>query len=203
MLITNDQMTKILGNKPQLVSDVVPNLNLYINNFQINTNLRISHFLAQILHESNGFEAIKENLNYSSEGLLKVFPKYFTPELAEQYQRNPEKIANRIYANRMGNRDETSGDGFKYCGRAYIQITGFDNYKLLTEDLKVDFVNNPKLLETTKFSVEASCWFWNKNNLNYYADQDNIEEITKKINGGLNGLDDRKMWLIKCKTAFV
>jgi putative chitinase len=204
MTITNDQMTKILGNKPQLVNDVVPNLNISLNKYQINTNLRVSHFLAQILHESAGFLYIKENLNYSADGLLKIFPRYFpTLEIANQYARNPEKIANKVYGSRMGNGNEISGEGFKYSGKGYIQITGKNNYKLITEDLKVDFINNPKLLETPKYALESACWFWNKNNLNAFADLDDIDTITRRINGGTLGLLDRKAWLTKCKTVFV
>ena len=204
MVITNEQMIKLLGaNKQDLINKLLPNLNVSLNKWEINTNLRVSHFLAQILHESAGFLYIKENLNYSADGLLKIFPKYFTEESAKLYARNPSKIANKIYGNRMGNGNESTGDGYKFCGRTYIQLTGKDNYTLISKDLGVDFVSKPELLETEKYAIEVSCWFWNKNKLNQFADLDDVMTITKKINGSTIGLLDRKQWLTKCKTVFV
>jgi len=202
LTVSNTQMIELLGNKQTLIDNILPTLNLMIPKYSISTNLRISHFLSQILHESAGFTFLKENLNYSAQGLLAVFPKYFTPDLATQYERNPEKIADRVYANRMGNGDEASGEGFKYCGRSFIQITGKENYQSISTDLKVDFVKNPVLLESYNYALEASCWFWTKKNLNVYADKDDIETITKIINGGLNGLSDRQNWLNRCKLIF-
>mgnify|MGYP003650544333 CR=1 FL=1 len=164
--------------------------------YQINTKLRIAHFMAQIDHES-GLLPISENLNYSSFGLLRTFKKYFTPELADLYQRNPNKIANRVYANRMGNGDESSGDGWKYRGRGFIQLTGKSNYLSLFKATGINFVDDPDLLLFEPDALIAALWFWNSRNLNILADKNDIEGITKSINGGLNGIDDRKELLKK------
>lgn len=168
------------------------------NKHEVNTPLRIAHFMAQIEHESN-LKPISENLNYSKEGLLKTFPKYFTKENVDQYARKPEKIANKVYANRMGNKNEFSGDGWKYRGRGFIQLTGFNNYKALSEASKIDYVNNADLLLIEADALIAALWFWMNNKLNQIADQDDILLITKKIKGGLNGIDDRKKKLLKWK----
>lgn len=168
------------------------------NKYNVNTELRIAHFMAQIEHESN-LKPISENLNYSKEGLLKVFPKYFIKDNVDQFARKPEKIANRVYANRMGNKDEQSGDGWKFRGRGFIQLTGFNNYYALSNAVNIDYVNNPDLLLTEADALIAALWFWSNNNLNHLADLDDIVLITKKINGGLNGIDDRKNKLLKWK----
>jgi len=168
------------------------------NKYNVNTELRIAHFMAQIEHESN-LKPISENLNYSKEGLLKVFPKYFIKDNVDQFARKPEKIANRVYANRMGNKDEKSGDGWKFRGRGFIQLTGFNNYYALSNAVNIDYVNNPDLLLTEADALIAALWFWSNNNLNHLADLDDIVLITKKINGGLNGIDDRKNKLLKWK----
>jgi len=169
--------------------------------YNIDTPLRICHFLAQIIHESGYLKAKVENLNYSSQALSRVFSKYFpSNSIAEEYERQPEKIANRIYANRMGNGDEDSGDGWKYRGRGLIQLTGKSNYKSCGNDLGLDLVNNPDLIiNDPEVNVKIACWFWKKNNLNSLADKDDITSITKKINGGINGLTDRKNKLDICK----
>jgi putative chitinase len=153
--------------------------------------------MAQIDHES-GLKPISENLNYSSKGLNTTFKKYFpTIELANLYQRQPQKIANKVYANRMGNGDEASGHGFLYRGRGFLQITGKDNYTMLSKDTRIDFLNNPDLLLQEANALIGALWFWNKNNLNNLADKNDIIGITKKINGGLNGIEDRKLKLKK------
>ena len=162
----------------------------------INTKLRLAHFMAQIEHES-GLKPIAENLNYSKEALLRVFGKYFTPEQAAEYARKPEKIANRVYSNRMGNGDEASGEGWKFRGRGFIQLTGKDNYEALSKDVNIDYVNDPDLLLTEADAMVAALWFWNKKKLNRYADQNDIREVTRRINGGYNGLDHRKQLLKK------
>lgn len=164
------------------------------DNYGLNTKLRIAHFMAQIEHES-GLKAIAENLNYSSEGLLKTFKKYFTLETAKLCARNPVVIANIVYANRMGNGNVISGDGYKFRGRGFIQITGKSNYESLSKDTKIDFVSNPNLLLQEANALISALWYWNKNNLNTFADKDDIITITKRINGGLNGIDDRKRLL--------
>lgn len=168
------------------------------SNYGLTTSLRKAHFMAQIDHES-GLKPISENLNYSAEGLLKTFKKYFTPEQAKEFARQPEKIANRVYANRMGNGDECSGDGWKYRGKGYIQITGYNNYKALTDYTGIDYINNPELLLTEADSLISALWYWKVNNINTFADRDDIVGVTKKINGGTNGLEDRKSKLKKWK----
>lgn len=170
-----------------------------LSNFGLNTPLRISHFMAQIEHES-GLKPINENLNYSATRLMQVFPKYFISNAdALRYERKPEKIANRVYANRMGNGSEVSGDGYKYRGRGFIQLTGKDNYKSLSKDTGIDYLNNPDLLLTESDALNSALWFWNNKGLNMWADKDDIIAITKKINGGVNGLDHRKQLLSKYK----
>lgn len=161
--------------------------------YKIDTPLRICHFLAQILHESGHLKYKSENLNYSAESLLKVFPKYFkTKEIAQQYARKPEKIANRVYANRMGNGDEASGDGWKFIGRGLIQLTGRSNYKTCSQDLNIDFVENPDwIIINAENCIRTACWFWNRHKLNELADKDDIVTITKRINGGLTNISDR------------
>ena len=198
MTITKEQLISIIGNKP-IIDVILPYLNNNLEIYKLNTSLRICHFLTQVLHESGCFVYNKENLNYSTDGLLKIFPKYFNADTAKLYEHNPEKIANKVYANRMGNGDENSGDGFKFCGRGYIQITGRSNYTSLTKDLNVDFVKNSSLLETPQYAISSAFWFWDKNSLNDWADKDDILTITRKINGGSNGIENRKFWLNICK----
>lgn len=166
------------------------------------TPLRISHFMAQIEHESN-LKPVQENLNYSAQGLLNTFGKYFiSKETAKSYERKPERIANRVYANRMGNGAEVSGDGWRYRGRGFIQLTGKSNYESLSNDTGIDFVSNPDLLLEEVDAMVSALWFWNKNDLNKFADKDDIVSVTKRINGGANGLDHRKQLLAKYKKQF-
>lgn len=165
------------------------------------SNRRMAAFLAQVAHESACLKYTSENLNYSATGLLKVFGKYFSPDQAQQYARNPEMIANRVYANRMGNGPEESGDGWKYRGRGLIQLTGRDNYELLSHALGVDFIKDPDLLEKPAAAALSAGWYWHTNGLNTIADIDGFERITRKINGGLNGLADRKEQWARCRQA--
>jgi putative chitinase len=163
--------------------------------FEINTPLRLAHFLAQAGHESGNFRLTKENLNYSAKGLNGIFKKYFpTLESAAPYERKPEKIANKVYANRMGNGDEASGDGAKYCGRGYIQLTGKTNYQAFFTSMKLD-VNSDPALVATQYALASAAWFLNKNGLNKLADggatDAAVTAITKRVNGGTIGLDDR------------
>jgi putative chitinase len=182
---------KLKGLVPQtLIDDMVSH--------EINTPLRAAHFLAQAAHESGGFKFKSENLNYSKESLLKVFPKYFTAASAEGYHRQPEKIASRVYANRMGNGDEASKDGWKYKGRGYIQLTGKDNYKAFSEWAKEPTIlSNPDQVADDKYAGLSAIWFWNKNGLSKIADADNLRDdktlikITSRVNGGTHGLADR------------
>ena len=177
--------------------------NSLLSNYNVSTPLRLAHFFAQLEHESN-LKPISENLNYSAEGLLKTFGKYFPNiEIAKQYARQPDKIANKVYANRMMNGNEASGDGWKYRGRGFIQITGKENYSNLTKDTGIDYLNNPDLLLNEADSMISALWFWNSKRLNSYADNDNIKEITRRINGGYNGLEHRKSLLEKYKAIFI
>ena len=170
-----------------------------LNKYEVNTPLRLSHFLAQAEHES-GLKPIQENLNYSAERLLVIFPKYFkTLEQAKLYARQPEKIANKVYANRMGNGDEASGDGWKYRGRGFIQLTGLSNYTQLSKATKIDYINAPDMLLSESDALIGTLWFWSLNKLNSFADKDDILSITKKINGGQNGLAHRQELLAKYK----
>lgn len=164
----------------------------------INTPLRLAHFMAQIEHES-GLKPISENLNYSAEGLLKTFKKYFLQSQANFYARKPELIANRVYANRMGNGDEQSGEGWKYIGRGFLQITGKGNYFRLANDTDIDCFKNPESLLIEPNAMISAIWFWNLKDLNKFADADDILTITKRINGGINGLAHRKELLEKYK----
>ena len=164
--------------------------------YDINTPQRVPAFLAQCGHESGGWTVFEENLFYSAQGLMKVFPKYFpTADLANAYAKQPEKIANRIYGGRMGNGPEDSGDGYKYRGRGPIQLTGKDNYRAFAKEMFDDWENlfeNPDWVTADRdFALMSAIWFWNKNKLNVQADAGDIKLMTKKINGGYIGLEDR------------
>ena len=154
---------------------------------------RVAGFLAQIAHESGGFNFVKENLNYSADGLRKIFPKYFpNDDIAKQYARQPEKIANRVYANRMSNGPEESGDGYRFCGRGLIQLTGRANYTKFAEDLGMSIEDTIAYLETPNGAVASAGWFWDNNKLNQYCDSNDFITLTKRINGGTIGLADRQ-----------
>lgn len=154
---------------------------------------RLACFLAQISHESGGFNAVKENLNYGAKGLRTTFGKYFpTDELARQYERQPQKIANRVYANRMGNGPESSGDGWQFCGRGLIQLTGRDNYTRFSTALDISIDECVAYMETPAGACSSAGWFWDNNGLNNYCDRGDFVGLTKRINGGTIGLEDRK-----------
>lgn len=171
--------------------------------YEINTPLRQAHFLAQIGHESGGFNFTKENLNYSADALLKVFPKYFNADSAASHARNPQMIANRVYSNRMGNGDVVSNDGFNYRGRGLIQLTGKTNYTAFGKAVGLDLTKVVPYLETPEGAAMSAGWFWDTNKLNAKADADNIQSVTKTINGGTNGMDDRMAILARAKAALV
>jgi len=162
--------------------------------FNITTTLRLAHFLAQCGHESGGFKAVSENLNYSASGLQTIFKKYFTAISAAEYQRKPEKIANIVYANRMGNGNQASGDGYKFRGRGYIQLTGKDNYTSFDKTVEDDILTNPDLV-ATKYPLSSAAFFFNKNGLwaicDKGADDATVTAVTKRVNGGTIGLADR------------
>jgi putative chitinase len=188
---------KLLGVIP---NQVINELDIIFDKYEINTILRISHFLAQCAHESGNFSVKQENLNYSAKRLQEVFGRYFTTHAkALLYERKPVKIASLVYGNRMGNGDEQSIEGYKYRGRGYIQLTGKNNYLLFDKSLnetglEVDIIGNPDLVATT-YPLISAAWFFNKNNLNEIADLGGTKEIitrvTKKVNGGTHGLESR------------
>ena len=174
----------------------VDSMNEVFPTYDINTPQRVAAFLAQCGHESGGWTTFEENLNYSDKGLNGIFKKYFpTLESTAGYVRQPEKIANKVYANRMGNGPESSGDGWKYRGRGPIQLTGKDNYRSFAKDMFEDWenlFNNPDWVTADKdFALMSAIWFWNKNKLDVQADSGDIKLMTKKINGGYIGLEDR------------
>lgn len=164
--------------------------------YKIDTALRLAHFLAQCSHESAGFTRTEENLNYSLEALIRVFPKYFCPGNVEAYVRKPIEIASRVYANRMGNGDEASLEGWFYRGRGYIQLTGKDNYTKFDKEVPGNLVIEPELVGS-KYAMLSAAWFWNNHSLNQIADQGSdqnvVSNITKVVNGGYHGLEDRQL----------
>ena len=167
---------------------------ILLPDYEINTAQRIAAFIAQCSHESGGFTALKENLNYKAETLSRIWPKLFPPEIAKAYAAMPNKqeaIANRAYGGRMGNGDEHSGDGWKFCGRGLIQLTGRSNYQAFADSLEMNIDDVPEYLGTFEGAAQSACWFWESNNLNQWADKGDIMTLTKKINGGTLGLDDR------------
>jgi putative chitinase len=185
-------INKLKGHIPDTVIAQLPDT---IAKFELNTPLRLAHFLAQAGHESGGFKAVNENLNYGAKGLLGIFKKYFpTPEKAALYERKPEKIANLVYGGRMGNGPETSGEGYKYRGRGYIQLTGKDNYKAFDLVVAENITENPDLV-ATKYPLLSAAWFFHKNGLHKIADKGAtdvvVTEVTKRVNGGTIGLPDR------------
>jgi len=202
MQITQEQLGACIGNNPYL-DHWTEALNKILPDYGIDTPQRVAAFIAQAAHESGNFTALHENLNYRAVTLRKVFPKYFpTDEMAAQYAQQPEKIANRVYANRMGNGDEASGDGFRYCGRGLIQLTGQQNYQNFADSIETPLDQIPDFLQTFEGAVQSACWFWENNNLNQYADTDDILTMTKRINGGTIGLEDRKRHYEHAKHVF-
>jgi len=189
---TKEKLKQLLPGNPYL-DNWYESLCKILPEYEINTAPRVAAFVAQCAHESGGFKTLKENLNYRAVTLRKVFPKYFpTDALAESYAGKQEKIANKVYANRMGNGPEESGDGFRYCGRGLIQLTGKENYSWFAASLEMAVEDVPEYLGTFEGAVQSACWFWESNNLNQYADKGDILTMTKRINGGTIGLEDRK-----------
>ena len=191
---TKEQLGEIIGPNQYLdfwydaICKILPD-------YEINTKARLASFLAQCAHESGGFKVLKENLNYKAESLRRVFPKYFPDDaIAARYASLPNKqeaIANRVYASRMGNGDEASGDGWRYCGRGLIQLTGKNNYEAFAESIETPLEEIPEYLGTFEGAVQSACWFWETNNLNPWADKGDLLTMTKRINGGTIGLEDR------------
>jgi len=175
-------------------------LNQTFVKYNINTTLRQAAFLGQCMHESNNFKTLEENLHYKAESLMKVWPSRFTDKVvADAYANNPEKIANKVYAGRMGNGTEESGDGWKYHGRGLIQLTGKENYERCGSAIGVDLISQPNLLVDPQYAALSAGWFWNKMGLNDLADAQEYGQMTKRINGGTLGLDDRIVKITKAK----
>ena len=185
------KLENLKGHVPDAVLAQIPDT---AAKFNITNTLRLAHFLAQCGHESGGFKAVSENLNYSADGLKKIFPKYFPGNLNESYARQPEKIASRVYGSRMGNGDEASKEGFKFRGRGYIQLTGKSNYATFDKFVEDDIIGNPDLV-ATKYPLMSAAFFFNNNSLwsicDKGADDATVTAVTKRVNGGTIGLADR------------
>ena len=193
-ILTRDQLAELLPGNPY-IDFWYAALEQLLPDYDINTPQRVAAFIAQCSHESGGFRALKENLNYKAATLRKIFPKYFpTDAIAAQYAALPNKqeaIANKVYGGRMGNGPEESGDGFRYCGRGLIQLTGKTNYEEFATSIETPVEQIPEYLATFEGAAQSACWFWEKNNLNKWADTGDIKELTRRINGGYIGLEDR------------
>lgn len=193
MQLTKDQLSQLIPKNPYL-DHWFHALEQLLPDYEINTPKRMAAFLAQCAHESGNFIATKENLNYRPETLVKLFSKYFDLPTAQQYCALPNKqeaIANKIYANRMGNGDEASGDGYRYCGRGLIQVTGKSNYTDFADSLQISPEDAAEYMQTFEGAAQSACWFWETRKLNDYADRGDIKGMTKIINGGYIGLEDR------------
>ena len=194
MELTKQQLKELLPKNPY-IDNWHHALSILLPDYEINTPKRIAAFVAQCSHESGGFMVLKENLNYKAASLRKLFGKYFpNDDIANEYASKPNKqeaIANRIYASRMGNGDEASGDGYKYCGRGLIQLTGKSNYIAFADSLEITPEEASEYLATFEGAAQSACWFWETNNLNQWADKGDIVTLTKRINGGTIGLEDR------------
>ena len=183
------KLDKLKGHIPDAVIAQIPDT---AAKFKIDTPLKLAHFLAQCGHESGGFKVVNENLNYSKDGLKKIFPKYFPGNLSESYERQPEKIASRVYGGRMGNGVEETKEGYKFRGRGYIQLTGKNNYAAFGKSINEDLVSNPDLV-ATKYPLLSAAWFFSKNCLSRCTDASEaaVTSVTKCVNGGTIGLSDR------------
>jgi len=194
MELTKQQLKELLPKNPY-IDNWHHALSILLPDYEINTPKRIAAFIAQCSHESGEFMVLKENLNYKAASLRKLFGKYFpNDDIANEYASKPNKqeaIANRIYASRMGNGDEASGDGYKYCGRGLIQLTGKSNYIAFADSLEITPEEASEYLATFEGAAQSACWFWETNNLNQWADKGDIVTLTKRINGGTIGLEDR------------
>jgi len=194
-MLTLSQLKQLLPKNPY-VEHWHHALSQLLPDYDINTPNRIAAFVAQCAHESGGFMVLKENLNYKAATLRKIFPKYFSnDQIAQEYASKPNKqvaIASKVYANRMGNGDEASQEGWKFCGRGLIQLTGRSNYQAFADSLEMNIDDVPDYLATFEGAAQSACWFWETNKLNQWADAGDILTLTKRINGGTIGLEDRK-----------
>jgi putative chitinase len=192
-LVTFEQLNDFFEDTNEdIIEKYVEPLNEVMEFYEINTPQRISMFLAQVGHESGGLRTIKENLMYSADRLKVIFPKYFRGVDPSGYARNPQKIANRVYASRMGNGDEASGDGYRYCGRGLIQLTGKSNYAAFASDMNMSLEEATAWLDDPEGAAWSAGWFWDSRELNQWADKGDVVTVTKKINGGTIGLKDRQ-----------
>ena len=192
MELKKEQLRQLLPKNPY-IDQWHKALSQLLPDYEINTPQRIAAFVAQCAHESGNFIFLTENLNYKAESLVKVFPKYFKDlATAKSYEKQPQKIANKIYADRMGNGNEASGDGWKYRGRGLIQLTGKTNYTWFAASLEISPEEAAEYTQTFEGAAQSACWFWETNKLNQYADTGDILTMTKRINGGTIGLEDRK-----------
>lgn len=199
---TKEQVKRMIPDN-QFIDDWYNALNTILPEYSINTPERVSAFMAQCAHESQNFKVLKENLNYRANSLYKTFRKYFPSiAVAKEYELKPEKIANKVYASRMGNDDEASGDGYRYRGRGLIQVTGKDNYTLFAESIETPLSEIPDYLQTFEGAVQSACWFWEQNNLNTFADARDIVNLTLRINGGTIGLEHRMELYNRAKRIF-
>jgi putative chitinase len=203
--ISFEQLKKITPHaKEDNLNTYLPAINNFLHAFDINTPLRLAHFIAQIAHESGSFNYKSENLNYSAKSLVAVFGKYFDSEKAEKYARQPEKIANCVYAERMGNGEEEKGDGWMYRGRGLIQLTGRENYCAAAKAIGLSLEENPdQVAEDPSVAVQVAAWYWQSHKLNKYADDDDLRQITRRINGAYNGLEDRALFLERAKSVLM
>jgi len=183
----------VINVPPAAAEKWTPYLNMAMLKYDINTPQRQAMFLAQVAHESANFRATVENFNYSAEGLRKTFGKYFDETSAQEYARDPERIANRAYANRMGNGDEASGDGWRFRGRGLIQLTGRTNYALYSLQNANNALIEPESVGRIELASDSAGWFWSTNRLNQLSDTGDIRAVTRRVNGGFNGLDDRQV----------
>ena len=190
MEIRQDQLAQILPGNPY-IEHWCEALNKILPDYDISTPQRVAAFLAQTAHESGGYTALHENLNYQAASLCRVWPSHFNAAIDDQYAHNPERIANRAYAGRMGNGDEASGDGWKFCGRGLIQLTGKSNYQAFADSVQMNIDDVPAFLQTFEGAIQSACFFWENTNLNAVADAGDITRMTKIINGGDLGLEDR------------
>jgi putative chitinase len=205
-LITTEKLRQFFEDTDEdWLAEIVEPLNEVLSFYEINTSRRISMFLAQVGHESAGMSVMEENLNYSAQGLNKIFPKYFirAGREANAYAKKPEKIANVVYASRMGNGPPESGDGYRYRGRGFIQLTGKSNYAAFAADMELSLEEVVPWLETAEGACWSAAWFWDSRELNKWADKGDVLTVTKKINGGTNGLEERKSNYTEALNIFV
>lgn len=190
-ILSKTQLAELLKGNPH-IDEWYAAMEVMLPKYNINTSQRVAAFISQCAHESANFTVLEENLNYSAEALRRVFPKYFRDRDPSAYARKPEAIANVVYSSRMGNRSEKSGDGWAFRGRGVIQLTGANNYTAFSKYIDKSVESTVKYLGTKQGALESACWFWETNGINAAADTGDVKRVTKIINGGYNGLEDRQ-----------